>query len=801
MFHRHPLRPLTAALFIALAAPYAQAQSQSQSQTPPPASARATLHFDLPAAALGDTLTRIARQSGRAVSVDPVLVAGRNAPAIAGDYTAEDAARRALAGSGLELAVTANGTLSARRAPDSTAMLEPVRVTGSIESPTGHVDGYVAQRALSGTKTDTPLIETPQSVSVVTSDQIRVIKAGSVADALGYTPGVSSQSPAFSRMVDDLMLRGFNVAAGNSGQLRDGLKLQSSVYDGGQEPYGLERVEVLRGASSVLYGQLSPGGVVNSVSKRPSADTLRELNLDVGSYGRRQVSGDFTGALSEDGAWTYRLTGLARNADNWVDHVPDDRTYLAPALTWQPSAATSLTLLASYQRIRTRFAAPMPAANTLNGQIPRDLFIGEPDFDRYDTDTYTIGYAFEHAFNDRVKLRQSARYFTADGNWDYLSFGALQANGQTLRRGVVSRNEHSYGVATDTSLELKLDGGPLQHTVLAGLDYYRSGYDSHRHSGTVAALADIYHPVYGAVPVLNTAADYGINTRSDSLGLYLQDQIKIQDKWVLVLGGRQDWADTDQTNYANGAKTRLRDTATTGRVGVVYLADNGLAPYVSASQSFAPTIGVDRAGNAFKPTKGTQYELGLRYEPPGGNMLYSAAVYDLTQTNALTSDPADATYSVQSGRARSRGLELEAKARLGAMNLTASYAYTDARTTRSTVPSLVDQRIALVPLHSASVWADYNLTAAGVPGLTLGAGVRYASSTNLPGYPANVPGQFLVDALAAYDFGALDPAMSGLSLTLNARNLFNRGYLACAGATGCRYGDPRTLYATLSYRW
>jgi len=236
-------------------------------------------------------------------------------------------------------------------------------------------------------------------------------------------------------------------------------------------------------------------------------------------------------------------------------------------------------------------------------------------------------------------------------------------------------------------------------------------------------------------------------------------------------------------------------------VGVVYLADNGLAPYVSASQSFAPTIGVDRAGNAFKPTKGTQYELGLRYEPPGGNMLYSAAVYDLTQTNALTSDPADATYSVQSGRARSRGLELEAKARLGAMNLTASYAYTDARTTRSTVPSLVDQRIALVPLHSASVWADYNLTAAGVAGLTVGAGVRYASSTNLPGYPANVPGQFLVDAMAAYDFGALDPTLSGLSLTVNARNLFNRGYLACAGATGCRYGDPRTLYATLSYRW
>lgn len=789
---------LAAAFLIALAVPAGTAQAQSSTQ----AGASAALRYDLPAAPLADTLTRIARQSGRAVSVEPALVAGRQAPAVVGVYTAEQALRLALMGSGLELRITANGTFSAQPLPQGgAAMLEPVRVTAAAESPTGHVDGYVALRSMAGAKTDTPLIETPQSVSVVTSDQIRVVKAASVADALGYTPGVAAQSPAFSRMVDDLMLRGFNVATGNSGLLRDGLKLQSNVYDGGQEPYGLERVEVLRGAASVLYGQLTPGGVVNTVSKRPTTEPLRELNLETGSYARRQVSGDFAGALTEDGTWSYRLTGLARNADNWVDHVPDDRTYLAPALSWRPNAATSLTLLASYQRIRTRFAAPMPAANTLNGQIPRDLFIGEPDFDRYDTDTYTAGYVFEHAFSERVKLRQSARYFTAYGEWDYLSFGGLQPNGTTLRRGVVSRTENSYGIAADTSLEFKLEGGGLQHTVLAGLDYYRSNYDTSRHSGTVAPLGDIYHPVYGAVPVVNTARNNGFVTRSNGIGFYLQDQIKIHDQWVVVLGGRQDWADTDQRSHGSGAATRQRDTATTGRVGLVYLAPAGLAPYVSVSQSFAPTVGMDRADNAFKPTKGVQYELGLRYEPPGSDMLYSAAVYDLTQTNALTADPVDPTYSVQTGKARSRGLELEAKARLGALNLTASYAYTDARTIRSTLPELVGQRTTLVPLHSAAVWADYNLTAAGVPGLTLGAGVRYASSTNLPGYPAEVPGQFLVDAMAAYDFGAVSPQFSGLSLTVNARNLFNRGYLSCAGATGCRYGDPRTLYATLSYRW
>lgn len=759
--------------------------------------------YDLPAMPLSDALVRIAQQSGRSVSVDPALVSGLRAQPVQGTYSAEAAVRRAMQGSGLEVWVTSNGTLTARRAPPvaAAAELEPVRVLGTAETAFAHVDGYVAHRGSAGMKTDTALIETPQSISVVTSDQIRAVKASSVADALGYTPGFASQSPAFSRMVDDFMLRGFNVAAGNSGQLRDGLKLQSSVYDGGQEPYGLERVEVLRGAASVLYGQLGPGGVVNTISKRPTTEPLRELNVEAGSYGRRQYSGDFSGPLTEDGVWSYRLTGLVRDADNWMDHVPDDRTYLAPALTWRPSAATSLTFLASYQRIRTKFAAPLPASVTLNGALPRDLFIGEPNFDRYDTDSYTAGYVFEHAFNDRMKVRQSARYFTADGNWDYLSFGGLQANGQTLRRGVISRTEKSYGVAGDTSLEWKGDTGPLDHTVLVGADYYRSSYTSHRHSGSVAPLANIYAPVYGARPLVQTGADYGIATRSDAFGLYAQDQIKLQDRWVVVVGGRHDWADTKQKSYQTGADTTLQDSATTGRAGVVYLADNGLAPYVSASQSFSPTIGVDRSGNAFEPTKGTQYELGLRYEPPGSNMLYSAAIYDLTQRNALTADPADSTFSVQTGKVRSRGLELEAKLGSGPWNVTAAYAYTDARTIKANDPLLVDQRVSLVPLHSASLWVDRDMRSLGLTGLKLGAGVRYGSSTNLAGYAGNVSGQFLVDALASYDFGAVSPDMAGLSLTVNARNLFNRGFVTCSGATGCRYGDPRTLYATVSYRW
>ena len=757
--------------------------------------------YDLPAAPLADTLTELARANGRTLSVDPALVAGRRAAPVRGRYDAEQALRQALAGTGLELTTTANGTLSVRPSPaGQTSTLEPVRVIGVQESALGPVDGYVARRSSAGMKTDTALVETPQAVSIVTSDQIRDVKASSLADVLDYTPGFSAQAPSFSRMVDDFMLRGFNVATGNSGMLRDGLKLQSSVYDGGQEPYGLERVEVLRGAASVLYGQLSPGGVVNAVSKRPSNDRLRELNVEVGSYDRRQISGDFTGPLSEDGVWTYRLTGLAREANNWMRHTPDDRTYLAPSLRWQPSAATSLTLMATYQRIRTNFAAPLPASATLNGKLPRDFFVGEPDFDRYDTDSTTVGWAFEHAFNDRLKLRQNTRYFAAEGDWDYVSFGALLPN-DSVRRGVVSRYERSSGITTDTSLEWRVDTGPVEHTLLAGLDYYRSRYDSHRHGGTVAPLDNIYDPTYGATPVVNHALDTGFVTRGESMGLYLQDQMRIADKWVFVLGQRQDWARSTQRTFANDRTVRSNDSANTGRAGLVYLADNGLAPYVSASQSFAPALGASRDNTPFKPTKGTQYELGLRYEPPGTKMLFSAALYDLTQRNSLTVDPVDPTFSVQTGKVRSRGLELEARTQFGATGLTASYAYTDARTTRSNDPLLQDQRVALVPLHSASLWADHDFTALGAAGLTLGLGARYASSSNIPGYDRDAPGYLLFDGMARYDFGALSNTMKGLSLTVNARNLFNRGYMSCSAASGCRYGAPRLLYATMSYRW
>lgn len=681
-------------------------------------------------------------------------------------------------------------------APAQAASATPVAApTGATESAYGPVKGYVATRSATASKTDTPLIETPQSVSVVTADQIATIGASSLTQALGYTPGIYAQPSIYSRIADDFMIRGFNVANGNGGLLRDGMKLQSNVYDGGTEPYGLERLEVLKGPASILYGQTAPGGVVNAVSKRPTLDDFGEINLETGNYDRKQVSADLGGKVTADGEWTYRFTGLLRESDAEVDFVNDDKVYIAPALTWRPSAATSVTMLASYQKIDTKFAPPMAYSDLIDETMPRDLFIGEPDFDEYKSDTYLIGYLAEHAFTPNVKLRHKLRYFEADVTFNYIGERS-GISGGTLTRLAQARDEVSTGLTTDTSLEAKFGTEAMRHTLLAGIDYYHSTYDRHRFRGLHPNL-DIDNPTYGTDVVLSTV-DEGFNWEGDQTGAYLQDQIKLYDKWVLLLGGRYDWAENLQTTYRNGSTSSYDEEAFTKRAGLVYLFDNGLAPYVSYSESFQPVAG-ESNGVPNVPTEGTQYEAGVRYQPPGTRILMTASVYDLTQINVVTSDGAGDTRQI--GEVQSKGVELEAKGEFNELSLIASYAYTHAEITESLDVDELGEQLALVPLHTAALWADYDMSVFGLEGIRAGAGLRYVSSTNIPGFDGDVPSYVLVDALVSYDLATLDPELEGTSLSVRAHNLFGKEYFTCVTADGCRYGDPRTVFATLSRKF
>lgn len=779
------------------------------------AQASQTHSFTIPSQPLGRALRSLADQSGLQIAYETAVAVGNTAPAVNGTMSTEQALTRLLAGSNLRHSFTGANTATivgrssaaggASVSADGTIVLETITVEGASQSPWGQVDGYVATQNASGMRTATPILETPQSVSVVTRDQITDQKPASLSDTLTYTPGVTMQSQSFSRMVDDVMMRGFNVVAGTGGMLRDGMKLQSNVYDGGQEPYGLERVEVLRGASSVLYGQLAPGGVVNAISKRPTDKPLHEINAEYGSYDRKQVSFDLSDALNADGSLRYRLTGLVRDADNWVEQTPDNKVYIAPALTWSPDAATSLTLQASYQHVNTKFASPLLYQDVSTSSIPRDLFLGEPGFDRYVGDIYTVGYDLQHTFENDVKLRHASRYYQSEVKWDYMmaNVAPVSSNG-TLNRLASQRVEKSYGFTTDTSLEKSFTTGPAEHTMLVGIDYYRRGYDSLRFRGTSYVPLDVNDPVYSGSPAIGPT-NRGSDSDGNQLGLYLQDQIRI-DNWALVIGGRQDWTDSTSTSYQTGKVTDQDDNKATGRAGLVYLFDNGFAPYVSVSQSFAPQVGADsRTGDALKPNEGLQYEAGIRYQPEGSNLLLSAAIYELTQKNLVSYDATGSAY--QLGKVRSRGLELEARAEFGALGIIGAYAYTDSEILDSASSYEIGQSVALVPRNTASLWADYKLDELGLTGLSIGGGLRYVGKTSMPdsiktlGYEADVPGYMLADAMVRYDFGALGKQYEGLDFTLNARNLFDKQFYTCVSTDGCRYGEPMSVVGTLSYKW
>ncbi|MFD1702966.1 TonB-dependent siderophore receptor [Methylopila henanensis] len=682
---------------------------------------------------------------------------------------------------------------------------------GGVETAEGPVDGYVASRSATGSKTDTPLVETPQSISIVTRDEFEDRGATTLQEVLAYTPGVASFSGGRSLYLDEFDIRGFSSENGNLGQLRDGMKLQANVYDGSQEVYGLERVEVLKGPASILYGQLAPGGVINSISKRPTFTPQGEINLTGGSFDTKQFSGDVSGPIGGEGSdWAFRLTGLVRDANTWIDHVPDDKRYIAPALTWKPSDDTSLTVLAYYQEIRTRFVAPLDAVSTLfpnaaGNKIDRDFFIGNTDFDRYNINSGAIGYIFDHAFNENISFSSRARYFEAKSDWDYLtSRGFIEAaNPNRLYRGRSERKEHSKVWTTDNHLQFNFKTGPVEHTAVAGVDYARQDYDTSRFRDNFGGWIDVetgeeQGPENGAY-----AFKRGFDRSIDQVGIYLQEQMKIAEKLVVVGGVRHDWAKT-RLDYDDplvfGEYPTQKDDKTTFRFGAVYLAPYGFAPYVSYSESFAPAVASERTSpDPLKPTTGEQYEGGVRWTSPDNKTLLTASIYRIEQENVVTG-PVGALR--QSGLIRSKGFEFEGKSEIDALRLSAAYSYTNAKTIKDEDPTFVGEQLATVPKHQASLWALYDFTSIGGRGLEVGAGVRYFGKTNLPGVSKKISEYVTIDAVAKLDLGKISQSMTGFYAQVNAQNLLNKKTLSCAlAAQGCDYGAPRTVLATVSYKW
>lgn len=661
--------------------------------------------------------------------------------------------------------------------------------------------GYVPYYSGSATKTDTPLLETSQSISVINERRIEVQNIDTLGEALRYTPGIQGEPFGFEPRFTFLRIRGFDATT--TGLFRNGLQLRNPNFAGAYslEPYGAERVEVLRGPASVLYGAGSPGGLVNFVSKRPTERPLREVGIEVGSFDRVEGKFDLGGTIGTGDDLSYRLTGLARNSETQVDFVNDDRLFIAPALTWSPSAATSLTLLAHFQEDETKPSQALPADGTLkpnpNGSIPVNRYTGEPGVDRYERSDYSVGYEFEHRPSDTWIFRQKMSYYGNELDDVTVFANTVAADQRTINRAIFNTFGEIDGLTVDNHLQADFETGPAEHMLLFGIDYQRVDVSLLQQFGGAPSI-DAFNPIYGA-PVPQPPVFNNTDTLQEQIGFYVQDQIKLYDKWILTLAGRYDDASTESDNNLTGTSSDQDDSEFTTRFGLMYQSDFGLSPYFSYTESFLPSIGTDPVGNPFEPETGEQYEFGIKFQPSGSNSLFTAAVFDLTRENFTETDPAT-FLTVQTGEIRSRGVELEGVASFDfGLDLIASYTYLDMEIRKSVRPGEVGERPTQTPEQMVSLWADYAFQNPALRGLHLGGGMRYIGSSfgDLPN-TLKVPGETIFDAAARYHLGNME-------FRLNVKNLFDERHIASAfsraGSEFTTFGQARTVTGSILYRW
>jgi iron complex outermembrane receptor protein len=685
---------------------------------------------------------------------------------------------------------------------DGAVSLPELAIQGTArETALGPVQGISAERSSSGTKTDTPLILTPQNVSVVTRRQMDLLNSRNLGEALNYTAGGQGILSDFRGEYGTV--RGFTPDI-----YLDGLRLPVPVtaHSFRVEPWGMERVELLRGANSGLYGQGNLGGIINSVSKAPYRGQVNEVALQGGSFGRIQGMFDVGGAAGENVLW--RVNGLVRRSDTYVEGGRDNRIYLAPSLTWRPTTDTSITLLASYMRDDAGVVGQwLPAYGTAlsnrNGSIPRDRATGEPDWDHYRRSQYGVGARVEHRVNDDWTLRSNFRY-----TYQELDYATIYGSGfspatqqRTLARVASYQNPTYRSFAIDNQAQGRVTTGPLEHTLLFGIDYRWLNAHARTYSAA-ASLLDVFNPVYGYKPG-NLPLTASTNQTQQQVGLYIQDQIQ-WNRWHLTLTGRQDFAETDTRNNRTAVGTGQNDQRFTTRAALLYAFDFGVSPYFSYATSFLPNIGTmapARGSSAFAPTTGEQFEAGIKYQPPGTSSLYSATIFQLTQQNVLTTDTVNVGYSIQTGEVRVRGLELEARVAVtDSLNVLASWTAQDPEVMKTNSGNL-GMRPAAIPAHMGGLWADYTFRVSEDLRVTVGGGARYYGNTLGNGTPSATSPQFNVGSTTLFD-AAVRADWRQWRASVNATNLGDEKYVsACYAYSSCSYGAGLAVFATVGYRW
>lgn len=776
--------------------------------------AQVSQHYSIPAGQLDDVLSQFARQAGITLSSTPQLTNGLQSGGLNGQYATEQALRQLLNGSGLRAVSQGGHSYVLQAQPlDAALSLPDTDVRGfSLGNALGSTEGYNATHSQVATKTSMPLVETSQSVSVVTRQQIDDQGSQTVAQAMRYTPGVLTNPYGATHRYDYVAMRGFNDGSVDNIYV-DGLK---SMGDNGTystmqvDPYFLERIDILKGPSSVLYGRSSPGGLVALTTKKPLFSAYHQVQATVGTQGQRGMGFDFSGPADEDQRIAYRLTGLADASDTQFDHNKEERYAIAPAISVDFSEDTSLTLQAYLQHDPNGgYHGGNPADGMLhprNGlRLSDHFFEGETGIDSYERTQQSFSYQFEHRFNDIFTARQNFRYQDSDVSMDQVySAGWADADSNILNRAYTGGDERLHSYIIDNMLQAEFFTGAAKHTLLMGTDYQRRKADVEWRYGTVNPL-DAGNPQYGNGN-LQLLGENRYQRRLQQTGVYLQDLVEL-DQWRFSLGLRQDWVKVSEQNRDSDTKVNDQRSKFTTRAGVLYLFENGIAPYVSYSESFNPNTVSDQDGRPLAPTEGTQWEAGIKYQPSGSDNLFTASVFRIEQENLASKQPNEDFYRAV-GQVRSQGLELEAHVQLSdSLKLLGGYTFTDIEYSRS-MPSLVSGNLdnkgnspTQAPKQMLSLWADYNFHQGALDGLRLGGGVRYVGYSWVDAENSmKVPSYTLFDASVGYDLGKV--GLTGVDVRLNANNLTNESYItSCASLNNCYMGEERNVSATVSYQF
>ena len=717
----------------------------------------------------------------------------------------------------------------------------------------------------SATKTGTPLIETSQTITVIDSEELERRNAISLNQAVGYVAGVAAnQRGGTVSRYDQMNLRGFAP-----GLFLDGMRLIAGPYSTPQTDFNrIDQIDIMKGPASVLYGNGTPGGLINLSSKKPEAQAFGRFEAQLGNYDSLRFVGDVNQPLDADGRWRVRLVGGWQKTDGFTRFTTSERYHISPMIAFIPDDRTSITLIASYQHAPSGGGySGVPAYGSVlpnpNGPLDRRLNTGDPGYEVYDHKQKSVTLLFRRELSDHLAFRSNVRFQNNKLSYRQLYVAGFATTGTgfnvntdygTIIRGGGGADEDFDTLTMDNSLNAKFEAAGIEHDILVGLDYLRitgenfQQFNTGQSANPLTSIPNLslYAPVYGGtLPSLDltllSPSYVNSYTTRDQTGLYLQDQVTI-GQLHLIASGRWDWYEQRTLNKKNRVLTPLSQSAFTMRFGALYEFAFGLSPYISYTESFEPQAGADYLGNPFSPTTGNMYEAGLKYQPQGLNALFTLSAYELKRQNVPVGDPLAGTggrptnSQVQIGETRVRGVELEARGELRpGLDLIFAGTYADAKITQGTpaVPAVAPTLTRLgtsgtpsttgtpalgVPEWQASAFLSYDFGRGGagegpLGGLSLGGGFRYVGgSWGSTSYKVvnsvtsfemfETKGFTLFDAMLAYDLGHAIPTLDGLSVAVNAQNLFDKRHVsACPFSNSCYFGASRTVVGSLRYKW